>query len=86
MENLQTVGAAEAAGAVAINGNRKRSAASTNNGIYRSVVDFDSEEELRRAMMIPQGGGIGGGTSTLTEEMAAMIAAIADGQPVQKVC
>lgn len=45
----------------------------------RSVHDFDTDEDLRRAMMVaPQG-------AVVSQEMEEMFAAIQDGQPVQKV-
>jgi hypothetical protein len=57
---------------------RKRSVASTNQGMFRSVVDYDTEDQLRLAMMTAQCG-------DPDAETAAMIAAIREGQPVQKV-
>jgi hypothetical protein len=63
--------------AEAMNG-RKRSSFSTNSGAYRSVVDYDTEDDLRAAMIAAQ--------NNPSDSMAAMIAAIEQGEPVQKVC
>jgi hypothetical protein len=62
--------------AEALNG-RKRSSFSTNSGIYRSVVDYDTEDELRAAMVAAQ--------NNPSNSMAALMAAIEQGEPVQKV-
>jgi hypothetical protein len=58
---------------------RKRSASSTNTGPYRSVVDYETTDDLRAALMTAQC------DTPPDDNVAAMIAAIHDGQPVQKV-
>jgi hypothetical protein len=58
---------------------RKRSASSTNTGPYRSVVDYETADDLRAALMTSQC------NTPPDDNVAAMIAAIQDGQPVQKV-
>ena len=65
-------------------GSRKRSALSTNEGPNRSVVDFDTEDQLREALL-----------SFLNEEdvsnqscstqLTSFISEIREGQLVQKV-
>jgi hypothetical protein len=58
---------------------RKRSASSTNTGPYRSVVDYETTDDLRAALMTRKC------DTPPDDNVAAMIAAIQDGQPVQKV-
>lgn len=56
--------------------NRKRSAASSNLGPNRSVVDYETEEQLRLAMMAVE---------DCSPELVSMLSGIQEGQPVQKV-
>lgn len=66
-------------------GSRKRSATSTNEGPNRSVVDYDTEDQLRVALL-----------SFLNDEdennqdcsaqLTSLLSEIREGQPVQKVC
>jgi hypothetical protein len=75
-----------AAGAAGGGGSRKRSAtASSRAGVYRSVLDYQTEDELRAAMLTAQGGGGNGNGLLMGAEINEMILAIQDGQPVQKV-
>jgi hypothetical protein len=69
------------AGSAIESGGRKRSVAYNTNasGQYRSVVDYDTEEQVRQALVTAQGGMI------LDDEVQAMVAALQEGQPVQKV-
>jgi hypothetical protein len=53
---------------------------------HRSVVDYDTEEQLRHALLHLPGNGIGdGGNHVVSADLIAMVAAIQEGQPVQKV-
>lgn len=57
---------------------RKRSASSSNNsGPNRSVTDYDTEEQLHKAMLAVEEG--------CSADLSAMLAEIQEGQPVQKV-
>ena len=57
---------------------QKRPASRKNPGPNRSVNDFESEEQLRRALMAVEG--------PLDDEHAPIMLEIEQGQPVQKVC
>jgi hypothetical protein len=67
---------------------RKRSIHSTNQTPYRSAVDYDTEEDLREAMLFfirdvdDENGGSGVDCST---QLTALLDDIRDGHPVQKV-
>jgi hypothetical protein len=53
---------------------------------HRSVVDYETEEQLRHALLQLSGNGIGdGGNHVVNADLIAMVAAIQEGQPVQKV-
>jgi hypothetical protein len=53
---------------------------------HRSVVDYDTEEQLRHALLHLSGSGVGdGGNHVVNADLIAMVAAIQEGQPVQKV-
>jgi hypothetical protein len=78
--NTMRLSSADAGSAVE-SGGRKRSAAYNTNasGQYRSVVDYDTEQDIRQALVTAQGGMLP------DDEVQAMIAALQEGQPVQKV-
>jgi hypothetical protein len=80
MDSTMGLSSADAGSAIE-SGGRKRSAAYNTNasGQYRSVVDYDTEEDIRQALLTAQGGMI------LGDEVLAMIAALQEGEPVQKV-
>jgi hypothetical protein len=80
MDSTMGLSSADAGSAIE-SGGRKRSAAYNTNasGQYRSVVDYDSVEDIRQALLTAQGGMI------LDDEVLAMIAALQEGEPVQKV-
>ncbi len=66
-------------------GSRKRSAHSTNPSQYRSVVDFDTEDELREAMLTFLSDVDGDLNGSCSAQLSALLGEIEDGQPVQKV-
>ena len=66
-------------------GSRKRSAHSTNPSQYRSVVDFDTEDELRDAMLTFLSDVDGDLNGSCSAQLSALLGEIQDGQPVQKV-
>jgi hypothetical protein len=66
-------------------GSRKRSAMSTNEGPNRSVVDFDTESQLREALLtfFNDEEEINPNCST---QLSSILSDIREGQPIQKVC
>jgi hypothetical protein len=61
---------------------RKRPAHSTNQGPNRSVVDYDTEDQLREAMtsFVENSN-----TNSCSEQLSPLLDEIHEGQPVQKV-
>lgn len=57
---------------------QKRPARSSNAGPSRSVNDYETEEQLRRALMEVD--------VSLDDDCTPIMLEIAEGQPVQKVC
>jgi hypothetical protein len=55
---------------------RKRPAVSSNPGPSRSVVDYGTDDQLRKAMLAAEG---------VSAECLALLEQIEEGQPVQKV-
>lgn len=63
---------------------RYRSAASTNQGSYRSVVDYDTEEQLFEALMLFLDDDVEHNQSC-SAQMTSLLTDIRGGEPVQKV-
>jgi hypothetical protein len=63
---------------------RKRSAASTNQGSYRSVVDYDTEEQIFEALMLFLDDEVDHNQSC-SAQMNSLLSEIREGEPVQKV-
>ena len=66
-------------------GSRKRSVHSTNQTPHRSVVDYDTEEQLREAMLSFISDVEGESNGSCSAQLSALLGEIHDGQPVQKV-
>lgn len=66
-------------------GSRKRSMHSTNQSPFRSVVDFDTEEQLREAMLSFISDVDGENNGSCSAQLSALLGEINDGQPIQKV-
>jgi hypothetical protein len=64
---------------------RKRSVHSTNPTPYRSVVDYDTDEQLREAMLSFLSDIEDENTGSCSAQLTALLGDIQDGQPVQKV-
>lgn len=65
-------------------GSRKRSALSTNEGPYRSVVDYDTEEQLFEALMLFLDDEVEHNQSC-SAQMTSLLSEIREGEPVQTV-
>jgi hypothetical protein len=62
----------------------KRSATSTNQGPYRSVVDYDTEEQLFEALMLFLDDEVEHNQSC-SAQMTSLLTEIREGEPVQEV-
>jgi hypothetical protein len=67
------------------NASRKRSSASSNQGPHRSVVDYDTEEQLREALLSFLNDDDEDTCRDCSSQLTSLLSEIQEGQPVQKV-